>query len=137
MKLVSIQYTGFKPYTDRTAMRSEWAPGETKQIPQESANALLRFAEFKPAKGGKADKPADTKEPTEAEKQAAARLKEQEQAKETDRLVEESILTTVESMDKNALEAYARKYEVELDKRRSLDTLRAEVSTLIEQFGAR
>ena len=61
MKLVSIQYTGFKSYTDRTAMRSEWAPGETKQIPQESANALLRFAEFKPAKGGKADKPADTK----------------------------------------------------------------------------
>ena len=47
------------------------------------------------------------------------------------------MLLTVESMDKAALEQYARKYEVELDKRRSLDTLRAEVSTLIEQFGAR
>ena len=37
----------------------------------------------------------------------------------------------------SALEAYALKYEVHLDKRRGLDTLRGEVVSLIEQFGAR
>ena len=47
------------------------------------------------------------------------------------------MLLTVESMDKGALEEYARKYDVELDKRLGIAKLRAEVSTLIEQFGAR
>ena len=47
------------------------------------------------------------------------------------------MLLTVQSMDKSALEEYARKYEVELDKRLGVGKLRAEVSTLIEQFGAR
>ena len=47
------------------------------------------------------------------------------------------MLMLVDSMDKEALEAYAMKYEVNLDKRRALDKLRAEVVSLIEQFGAR
>ena len=37
----------------------------------------------------------------------------------------------------DALEAYALKYEINLDKRRALDKLRGEVVSLIEQFGAR
>ena len=40
-------------------------------------------------------------------------------------------------MDKNALEAYAAKYETNLDKRKSEATLRAQVANLIEQFGVR
>ena len=40
-------------------------------------------------------------------------------------------------MDKNALEAYAAKYETNLDKRKSEATMRAQVANLIEQFGVR
>lgn len=58
--------------------------------------------------------------------------REQQERNET-----EGMLLMVESMDKDTLEAYARKYEVELDKRRSLANLRSEVTTLIEQFGVR
>ena len=47
------------------------------------------------------------------------------------------MLLTIESMDKSALEEYARKYEIELDKRTGVGKLRAEVATLVEQFGVR
>ena len=69
----------------------------------------------------------------------AARLREQETARAHDqeRQQLEAMLLTVESMDKGALEEYARKYDVELDKRLGVAKLRAEVSTLIEQFGVR
>ena len=49
----------------------------------------------------------------------------------------ESMLMLIDSMDKDALEAYALKYEINLDKRRGIDKLRGEVVSLIEQFGAR
>ena len=49
----------------------------------------------------------------------------------------EGMLMTIETMDKNALEAYAAKYETNLDKRKSEATLRAQVANLIEQFGVR
>lgn len=39
-------------------------------------------------------------------------------------------------MDKDALEAYAKNYSVDLDKRRSLASLRQEVNNLIELHGA-
>lgn len=49
----------------------------------------------------------------------------------------EGMLMLIEAMDKDALEAYAMKYEVNLDKRRGVEKLRGEVVSLIEQFGAR
>lgn len=43
----------------------------------------------------------------------------------------------IQTMDKDALENYARThFRQELDKRRSVDTLRQEVGRLIDQFGA-
>ena len=47
------------------------------------------------------------------------------------------MLMLIDSMDKDALEAYALKYEINLDKRRGVEKLRGEVVSLIEQFGAR
>ena len=60
-----------------------------------------------------------------------------EQAEQTENQVREAMLLTIESMDKSALEEYARKYEIELDKRTGVGKLRAEVATLVEQFGVR
>ena len=46
------------------------------------------------------------------------------------------VQVSIDQMDKVALEAYARNYGVELDKRRSVAALRAEVNNLVELHGA-
>ena len=132
MNLTRLTYNGRKTYRDNLT-GTTWTPGESNLVPEKAATKLLRFAEFalsekKAGKVKEADEEVLKAELIHAQKQ-------REEDREDQQL--ESMLLTVESMDKAALEQYARKYEVELDKRRSLDTLRAEVSTLIEQFGAR
>lgn len=136
MNLTRIAYHGRKTYHDKI-MRITWEPGDSNLVTPETAKKLLRFAEFAPAE--QEDEPAkDLREPIDPEVEAA-RLREQETARAQDqeRQQLEAMLLTVESMDKGALEEYARKYEVELDKRLGVVKLRAEVSTLIEQFGVR
>ena len=77
-------------------------------------------------------------EATAAEReQAIVTVELAEQKARDEHNEKEGMLMTVETMDKNALEAYAAKYETNLDKRKSEATLRAQVATLIEQFGVR
>lgn len=128
MNFVNIEYSGKKPYTDRTALRNEWKPGDSKLVPEQDARALLRFVEFRPGK-----KAIDT----QADAEVKLKQKAREATEKADTRAHEEILLTVESMDKDALEAYAAKYEVNLDKRRGVATLRQEVANLVEQFGAR
>ena len=128
MQLIAVKYEGKKPYRDRTPLRNEWEPGDAKRVPERDARTLLRFAEF-----SRADEAELTEQPGDAEAVIAAQAqREQDERNET-----EAMLMLVDTMDKGALEAYALKYEVHLDKRRGLDTLRGEVVSLIEQFGAR
>ncbi len=128
MKLIAVKYEGKKPYRDRTLLRNEWEPGDIKRVPERDAKILLRFAEFERAEEAEAtDRPEDV----EAAMAAQAQL-ENDERNET-----ESMLMLIDTMDKDALEAYALKYEINLDKRRGLDKLRGEVVSLIEQFGAR
>ena len=135
MDLTRIAYNGRKIYRDKVSGNT-WEPGAAKLVTPDAAKALLRFAEFALAK----DTPADAKSPKgkAEELQKAQTLHEEQKRKATDEHQQtENMLLTVESMDKGALEEYARKYDVELDKRLGIAKLRAEVSTLIEQFGAR
>jgi len=149
MNLTRITYHGRKAYRDKLSANT-WEPGDTKLVTAEQAAKLLRFAEFGPAdragvkpsaKGKKDEQPSQdvsTTEQADPEVEAAMlRQQEAERTKEQERQQLESMLLTVEAMDKAALEEYARKYEVELDKRLGVAKLRAEVSTLIEQFGVR
>ena len=130
MDLTRIAYNGRKIYRDKFSGNT-WEPGAVKLVTPDAAKNLLRFAEFARADTG------DSK-PSDAElENAIAIQKDTDRAKEQERQVLEGMLLTVQSMDKSALEEYARKYEVELDKRLGVGKLRAEVSTLIEQFGAR
>ena len=128
MQLIAVKYEGKKPYRDRTPLRNEWEPGDAKRVPERDAKTLLRFAEFT-----RADEADLTEQPGDAEAVIAA----QQQREHDERNETEAMLMLVDTMDKGALEAYALKYEVNLDKRRGLDTLRGEVVSLIEQFGAR
>ena len=130
MDLTRIAYNGRKIYRDKVSGNT-WEPGAAKLVTPDAAKALLRFAEFARADVG------DSK-PSDAELETAIAIqKDADRTKEQERQVLEAMLLTVQSMDKSALEEYARKYEVELDKRLGVGKLRAEVSTLIEQFGAR
>lgn len=128
MQLIAVKYQGRKRYRDRTPLRNEWEPGDAKRVPERDAKTLLRFAEF-----SRADEAELTEQPGDAEAVIAA----QQQREHDERNETEAMLMLVDTMDKGALEAYALKYEVHLDKRRGLDTLRGEVVSLIEQFGAR
>lgn len=128
MKLIVVKYEGKKPYRDRTPLRNEWEPGDVKRVPERDAKILLRFAEFHRAEEAEAtDRPEDVEAAIAAQAQ-----RENDERNET-----EAMLMLVDTMDKAALEAYALKYEINLDKRRGLDKLRGEVVSLIEQFGAR
>ena len=128
MKLIVMKYEGKKPYRDRTPLRNEWEPGDVKRVPERDAKILLRFAEFHRAEEAEAtDRPEDVESAIAAQAQ-----RENDERNET-----EAMLMLVDTMDKDALEAYALKYEINLDKRRGLDKLRGEVASLIEQFGAR
>lgn len=127
MNLTRITYNGAKPYRDRE-VRYQWAPGQSHLVPDRAARRLLRFPVFALAQG----------EATADEQEQAVVAVELAAQKERDEHTEkEFMLMTIETMDKNALEAYAAKYETNLDKRKSEATLRAQVANLIEQFGVR
>lgn len=129
MELVSVKFSGGRAYRDRTSLGNLWNPGDVKTIPDAMARDLCRFAEFSRLE---ADDPTEEQK-AEAIVQVEAAAREQEQEDQE----QENMLLTIESWDKSQLEAYARNYEVELDKRKSLANLRLEVTHLVEQFGAR
>ena len=130
MDLTRIAYNGRKIYRDKVSGNT-WEPGAAKLVTPDAAKKLLRFAEFDRAESQEI-------RATDAEVEVATAIQQDnDRTKEQERQVLEAMLLTVQSMDKSALEEYARKYEVELDKRLGVGKLRAEVSTLIEQFGAR
>ena len=131
MEFVRIKYTGWKPYTDRTPLKTAWTPGDTKPIPAQYAKPLLRFAEFKVSDD------ASTAAPEQEQAMAEAATLAVEQEKDDEHQQMEHMLLHVESMDKDTLEAYAEKYQTKLDKRLGVAKLRAEVANLIEQFGVR
>ena len=136
MNFTRLTYSGRKPYNDKAG--TIWAPGDTHMVAPATAKRLLRFAEFALAKDDPAAvKTTKAKADTAELQKAQALHEEQERKAANEHQQTENMLLTVESMDKGALEEYARKYDVELDKRLGIAKLRAEVSTLIEQFGAR
>lgn len=128
MKLIAVKYEGRKDYRDRTALRTEWKTGDVKRVPEREARQLLKFAEFKRA---------DVAEATDAPGDAEAVVLAQEQREQDQHNEQEGLFHLIETMDKDALEAYAAKYETALDKRLSVKKMRTEVASLVEQFGVR
>lgn len=127
MDFVALHYTGIKDYRDRTPLKNLWQPGDVKLVAERDAKRLLQFAEFARHVG---------KTTPEQEQQAATaqQIADVQQAKARQTL--ENVQVSIDQMDKATLEAYARNYGVELDKRRSVAALRAEVNNLVELHGA-
>lgn len=103
-----------------------FAKDEVKMLPAELAHKLFKHADvFKTAKAVKVDK-------TKAETETAV---ETETTTETNTQVLD-MHDQIQQMDKNALEDFAKaKYGQDLDKRKSVETLRQEVGLMIDQFG--
>jgi hypothetical protein len=128
MELIGVTYSGRKPYKDKTPLRTSWMPGDTKRVPEDAARVLCRFAEFARAQDQGAQASDD---------EVMAAVVSVKQKDKDEEAARNNMLNLIDSMDKDALEAYARNYEVELDKRRRVSNLRAEVVSLVEQFGVR
>jgi hypothetical protein len=127
--LVHLKYNGRKVFKDK-ASKTSWAPGDTKPVTVDTARRLKKFIEFALAEPG---------EQVEAGDVHAALVLQNEISQEAkqEREQVEGVLLTIESMDKGALETYAAKYEVSLDRRKKTEDLRVQVAGLVEQFGAR
>lgn len=123
--------TGFLPieYIGRRAThidglygtRIEWAAvGTVRLVPEDIAAKMLKFNRDVYRLGEYQGEPAPT---------STAPVEQDTQRQELD--------LTIQTMDKDALENFARThFRQELDKRRSVDTLRQEVARMIDQFGA-
>ena len=134
MKFVKVRYTGVTPYTDRTPLKNAWEPGDVKLVSEDDARALRRYLEFQlVTEDAKAER---KKSATDEQAELAQAQQSQQHAmaskKANDSAVEAALLE-ISIMEKDALEAYARQnYSVDLDKRRSLETLRTQVTALVQ-----
>lgn len=121
---VAVKYEGPRAVYREGAYGSGlmWAKGETKLVPSELAAKLLRHAPVYV--------PGDKKS---APKQAEV-IAEPVKNDENDT---QEVRDSFNTMDKDALEAYARThFRVELDKRKSVQSLRGQVTQLVDQYGA-
>ena len=135
MKFVKVRYTGVTPYTDRTPLKNAWEPGDVKLVSEDDARALRRYLEFQLVTE---DAKAEHKKKLATDEQAELAQAQQSQQhamanKKSNDSAIESALLEISIMEKDALESYARQnYSVDLDKRRSLDTLRTQVTALVQ-----
>lgn len=127
MEFVTLKYNGTKDYRDRTVMRNHWKPGDVKPVPAREAKKLLQFAEFARHEG---DDPQELQTYAQAVQATVQELDERKKRELA------NVQISIDQMDKGALEVYAKQYGVNLDKRRSVETLRQEVNNLIELHGA-
>ena len=120
---VAVKYEGPRATYREGAYGSGlmWTKGETKLVPAALAEKLLRHAPVYV--------PGDKKAaPKHAEVIAEPAKKDENDTQE--------VRDSLNTMDKDALEAYARThFRVELDKRKSLQSLRGQVTQLVEQYG--
>lgn len=134
MKFVKVRYTGVTPYTDRTPLKNAWEPGDVKLVSEDDARALRRYLEFQlVTEDAKAErKKCATDEQAELAQAQQSQQHAMASKKANDSAVEAALLE-ISIMEKDALEVYARQnYSVDLDKRRSLDTLRTQVTALVQ-----
>lgn len=119
-----VQYIGRRsPHADGLyGTYTTWAqPGDVRLVPEVAARKMLAINH-------------DVYRAGEYDGQAAP---EPVQPKPADDTARQELDMTIQTMDKVALEAYARThFGQELDRRRSVDDLRRSVILLIDQFGA-
>jgi hypothetical protein len=133
---MNITYVGKKPFFDNLyGTGLTFATGQTRDIPPPLAQRFLRHADvFSVATGKVADKTSG-KEPDDTVvtlEKAAVDKAETDKAQSNIENVRDQIM----AMDKVGLEEFARlNFRQEIDRRKSVETLRLQVSAFLDQFG--
>ena len=88
---------------------------------------------------GEATQGQITQQAQQASEEAAmlAKLKEQEEADRAQLDEKEAILTHIGTWDKDQLKDYAAKYEAKVNRTHSLQSIREQVTALVETYGVR
>lgn len=136
----AIRYIGKKPFTDRLyGSGLDFEPSQVREVPSELARSFLKHADLfekVEAPQGEPITPPN-KPPQDDTAELLALQAEKDKAKTQDENNLQDLFVQVSVMDKNALEQFARDhYQVDLNKRKAVETLREEVIGLINQFGA-
>lgn len=147
----AIRYIGKKPFADRLyGSGLDFEPNQVREVPSELARSFLKHADlFEKVEAPQGEliappnddePPQEPPEPTEPQDDTAELLAlqaEKDKAKAQDENALQDLFVQVSVMDKNALEQFAKdRYQVDLNKRKSVENLREEVIGLINQFGA-
>ena len=133
--MTAISYIGKKPFSDRLYNTGlTFDVGQVREVPDEMARLFLRHQDLfvlsdKPAKKDKPKETNDTRALMDQKAQETAEKTKSENALQ-------DLYVQVHNMDKDALEQFAKDhYQIDLNKRKSLENLREEVVGLIDQFG--
>lgn len=122
--LIPVQYVGKRErYTDGTyGTRIEWTQGQVQLVPADKAKLLLRH-------------PDVYVRAEDAEAAPVAEVAPEPEKKDDE--PEQELRDAIRFMDKAGLEQYAKtNFQVDLDKRKGVETLRSQVMGLIDQYGA-
>ena len=129
--LVGVKYIGFREsWVDRLYGTGLYFTQEqVRHVPMLAAVKLLRHADL----FERVDIEALQQDDAEALQQEAA-AKQQREDEDLDETFDTYL--SIDQMDKDALELFAKSnYEQDLDKRKNVETLRAQVKGMIDQFG--
>lgn len=125
-------------FTKATAPEGTSAPATAPAVPQDPYEA----AALAEAGRGEATQEQITQQALQdqqASEEAAmlAKLKEQEEADRAQLDEKEAILTHIGTWDKDQLKDYAAKYEAKVNRTHSLQSIREQVTALVETYGVR
>lgn len=133
--MTAVSYIGKKPFFDRLYNTGlTFDVGQVRDVPDDMARLFLRHKDLFVVLDT-APKTPKTKETDNTQALIDQQAKETaEKIKNQNNL--QDLYTQVSVMDKDALEQFAKDhYQIDLNKRRSLENLREEVIGLIDQFG--
>jgi hypothetical protein len=132
--LIEVAYVGRRAAWRDTVYQTglTFDAGQVRALPPAVAQKLLRHADlFKEVQ-------ADEQAPALADDTAYLLEQGQEAAQQTeDRQIDFAIIDQINQMDKASLERFAlERFAINLDKRKSVENLRAEVVSYIDRVGA-
>lgn len=133
---LDVQFIGAREWHDRLyGSGLAFAPGQVRRVPAELARRLLRHGDLFTEAGGGAAAPAAAEPADDTAEQLAAAASKQTQETDVERQ-RQDMIDTVNAMGKDALREFAQtNYRQNLDKRQSVESMRAKVAGFIDQFG--
>lgn len=125
-------------FTKATAPEGTSAPATAPAVPKDPYEAAA-LAEAGRGEATQEQIATAAQQAQQASEEAAtlAKLKEQEEADRAQLDEKEAILTHIGTWDKDQLKDYAAKYEAKVNRTHSLQSIREQVTALVETYGVR